>query len=112
MVNNMELKLRDMERVIGANHRIMETLFYDYSKEWLETNEIAMSKRVKIEWDTCTTYENFKIRLRDLEVYFGENYVLGVSDDESVLMFKWYYIKELLSLINSYEVVQEALNRE
>ena len=112
MVNNMELKLRDIERAMGANNRVMEALFYNYSKEWLENNEIAMFKRVKLELNTCTTYENFKTRLRDLEVYLGENYVLGVSDDESTLMFKWYYIRELLSLINSYEVVQEALNRE
>ena len=108
----MELKLRDIERVMGANNRVMETLFHDYSKEWLGSNEIAMFKRVKLEFNTCTTYENFITRLRDLEVYFGENYVLGVSDDVSGLMFKWYYIRELLSLINSYEVVQEALNRE
>ena len=108
----MELKLRDIERVMGTNNRVMETLFYDCSKEWLETNEIAMFKRVKLEFNTCTTYENFKDRLRDLEVYFGENYVLGVSGGESTLIFKWYYIRELLSLINSYEVVQEALNRK
>jgi hypothetical protein len=106
----MELKLNDMQKIISGNHDVMRTLFYDYSNEWLETNLTTMSKRVKVEWSVCSSYDNFKERLSDLEVCYGENYVLGESETESVNMFKWLYIRELLKLINSYEMVQEALN--
>ena len=106
----MELKLNDMHKIISGNHDVMRTLFYDYSDEWLETNLTTMSKRVKTEWNVCSSYDNFKERLSDLEVYYGESYVLSDNETESIRMFKWYYIRELLRLINSYETVREALN--
>ena len=105
----MELKLNDMQKIISGNHDVMRTLFYDCSNEWVETNLTTMSKRVKTEWNVCSSYENFKEKLSDLEVYYGENYVLSDNETESIRMFKWLYIRELLKLINSYEMVQEVL---